>query len=49
MAQHSRQGNSQPPAGMPRWVKGFLALAVILLVVVVVLHLNGTMTAGHGG
>ena len=49
MAQPHGGDEREAPVGMPPWVKGVLIVAVILLVVVVVLHLNGTMAAGHGG
>jgi hypothetical protein len=35
--------------GMPRWMKWFAALALLLLVVFAVVHLAGGGFRGHGG
>jgi hypothetical protein len=43
---HPGQG---PTAETPNWVKVFGAIAVVLVVIIVVLHLTGHAPMGHGG
>ncbi len=49
MAQPHRQEETEAAVGMPGWVKGCVAVAVVLVVVLIILHLTGLSPMGHGG
>lgn len=40
------RGSAATP--IPRWVKGFVIILILLLVAFVVLHLTGNGMGGHG-
>ena len=47
MSQSPVKPDRQSPAGMPRWVKVFVILFIVLILVVIALHLTGTNFGGH--
>jgi hypothetical protein len=49
MAQSQREPDHEPLPGAPAWVKAFGAIALVLVVLFVVLHLTGHAPLGHGG
>jgi len=40
--------NRRPFPGMPRWVKLFGIVAIVLILVFFIMHLTGTAPMGHG-
>ena len=47
MSQSPIKPDRQSPPGMPRWVKVFVILFIVLILVVIALHLTGTNIGGH--
>ena len=49
MSEPQREPDHGPITGTPAWVKAFGAIAVVLVVVFIILHLTGHAPMGHGG
>ncbi len=49
MAQSQREPDHEPVPGTPGWMQAFGAIALVLVVLFVVLHLTGHAPMGHGG
>ena len=47
MSQFPVKPDRESPPGMPRWVKVFVILFIVLILVVIALHLTGTNFGGH--
>jgi hypothetical protein len=43
----SRPDDREAPPKMPRWVKTFVVVALVVVLVIVVLHLTGRGFRGH--
>jgi hypothetical protein len=49
MSQPSQEPNRGPDISTPAWVKVLGALAVVVVVLFIILHLTGHAPMGHGG
>ncbi len=49
MAQPRREPGHGPDTGTPGWVKAFGAIALVLVVLFILLHVTGHAPMGHGG
>ena len=47
MSQSPVKSDRPLPPGMPRWVKVFVTLAIVIILIVIVLHLTGNNIGGH--